>query len=56
VLEMIRDRCRAAHGTAPALLHPLPVQFNRSPPREPRTDDEIAVAEALQRLLSSGPA
>jgi hypothetical protein len=56
VVEMIRDRCRAVHGIAPALLHPLPAQFNRSPPREPRSDDEIAVAEALQRLLTSAPA
>lgn len=52
-VERIRARCRAAHGIAPELLHPLPAAFDRSERREPRTSEEIAVAEALHRLTSA---
>jgi hypothetical protein len=50
VIETIRERCMAVHGEAPRLLHPLPSSFATSS-RQPRNDEEAAVAEALRRLL-----
>jgi len=49
VLHTIRERCTTVHGTAPDLLHPLPPSFAPSG-RQPRTDEETAVAKALQRF------
>jgi hypothetical protein len=53
VIETVRRQCRDVHGVAPGLLHPLPAQFERPQPPPPRSDEEMALAEALDRALAA---
>jgi len=56
VIEMVRERCREVHGVAPDLLHPVPARFERSPARPPQSEEEAALADALDRALAAHPA
>lgn len=51
-VDTVRERCRDVHGATPDLLHPLPARFDLSPPRSPASDEEHALAEALERALA----
>ena len=54
VVAAIRERCLEVHGTAPALLHRLPAQFEHRG-REPRDDQERALERAVTAALASAP-
>jgi hypothetical protein len=56
VIEIVRRRCREVHGTAPDLLHPVPDHFERSNPGTPDSEEELALAVALERALGEVPA
>jgi hypothetical protein len=47
-VETVRRHCRDVHGTAPDLLNPLPDRFDRQPQRTPRSNEERALAAALE--------
>ena len=51
-VDAVRRRCRNVHGIAPELLQPPPERFERSPSRTPTSEEEVAVAEALDRALA----
>lgn len=55
VIETVRRRCRDVHGVAPDLLHAVPDRFERPQSRPPRSEEEHALAEALDRALAEEP-
>jgi hypothetical protein len=55
-IEIVRQRCREMHGSAPALLHPVPDRFEPSHPGAPQSEEELALAAALERALAEVPA
>lgn len=52
VIEAVRGRCREVHGLGPALRHPVPDRFERSQARAPQSEEEEALAAALERALA----
>jgi hypothetical protein len=52
LIEGVRRRCREVHGVAPALRRPVPDGFEHSQPRGPQSEEEEALAAALERALA----
>jgi hypothetical protein len=55
IVERVRVRCREAHGVTPALLRPLPARFEQAPRRVPQSDEQAAVARAVEQALAQEP-
>jgi LPS sulfotransferase NodH len=52
-VSRVRERCAEVHGVSVEALHELPRRFERSEAPPPSSDEEVALAEALERALAA---